>query len=178
MIQVLRSYDSCTSFFVSFSPFVPSLLNTSSAFISSRGRPKLSRVPSLINRITSPFYFSRPISLLPTMSWALRFIGVLFVVLLVKKVARCIEIKRFKQQHGCKPPTYLPQSERIIGWKLYKSQMKASREHKLLQAGRERYLNFGNTLSLTLMGKEFINVSLLPLRQSQAETLGHISFLY
>jgi len=80
------------------------------------------------------------------------------VALLAKKVARYIEIKRFKQKHGCEPPVYYEQSERIVGWGLYKSQMKASKEHRLLQAGRERYLKYGNTLSLSLMGMEFVNV--------------------
>lgn len=95
------------------------------------------------------------------MSWTLKFVGVLVVVLLVKRVARYIEIKRFKQKHGCEPPPYYEQSERIVGWGLYKTQMKASKEHRLLQAGRERYLRYGNTLSLNLMGMEFVNVSSL-----------------
>jgi len=94
------------------------------------------------------------------MSWTLKFLGVLVVALLAKKVARYIEVKRIKQRHGCEPPTYYEQSERIVGWRLYKSQMKASKEHRILQAGRERYLQYGNTLSLCLMGMEFVNVSL------------------
>jgi len=82
----------------------------------------------------------------------------LAVLGLVKKTLRAVEIRRLKRQHGCQDPVKVEQTERIVGWGMYKTQMKAFQEHRVLQVGRERYLKYGNTWSLTIMGMEFVNV--------------------
>jgi hypothetical protein len=87
------------------------------------------------------------------------YIIICFAILAVgKKILRRIEIRRLKRQHGCQDPVKVEQSERIVGWGMYKTQMKAFKEHRVLQTGRERYLKYGNTWSLTIMGMEFVNV--------------------
>jgi len=87
-------------------------------------------------------------------------IACLITLVLTKKIWRVIEVKRLKRQHGCQDPVKVEQSERVIGWGMYKTQMKAFKEHRVLQIGRERYLKYGNTWSLTIMGMEFVNVRL------------------
>ena len=81
------------------------------------------------------------------------------VVFLVQKIVNYVRVERFKKKHGCKPAKKLPQTERIIGYDFYRIQMNASKNKKILEVGRARYINNGNTWSKCMMGKEFFNVS-------------------
>lgn len=92
------------------------------------------------------------------MSWIFSVFYAVLLLTLCERIARHFQIRKFKREHGCQPLVQVPQSERILGWNLYRSQVKADREHRVLEAGRERYLKFGNTFSLNLMGLRFINV--------------------
>ncbi|CZR51989.1 probable cytochrome P450 52A12 [Phialocephala subalpina] len=82
---------------------------------------------------------------------------VLVVGYLIQQLANYIRVARFKKQHKCEPETQIPQPERIIGYKLYKTQMEASKNKNLLEAGRQRYIDNGNTWSGIMMGRKFIN---------------------
>lgn len=71
----------------------------------------------------------------------------------LSKVVDSIRVARFMQQHGCKPEVRMEQSERIIGYGLFKTQMKASKEKRLVETGRQRYLRYGLTWSGSMMGQ-------------------------
>jgi hypothetical protein len=77
----------------------------------------------------------------------------LVVGYLIQQLANYIRVARFKKQHKCEPETQIPQPERIIGYKLYKTQMEASKNKNLLEAGRQRYIDNGNTWSGIMMGR-------------------------
>ncbi|KAH7346609.1 cytochrome P450 [Rhexocercosporidium sp. MPI-PUGE-AT-0058] len=81
----------------------------------------------------------------------------LVVVFCLNKLFNYIRIARFKKQHGCKPEVRIPQSERIIGYGLYKIQKKASQDRTILAVGRKRFDDNGYTWSATLMGRSFYN---------------------
>jgi hypothetical protein len=68
-------------------------------------------------------------------------------------IADFIRVARFKKLHHCEPEVLMPQSERIIGYGLYKIQIQASHDRTILEIARKRYLNYGNTWSARMMGK-------------------------
>lgn len=82
---------------------------------------------------------------------------VLASALLVWWIKESIRIARFKKLHGCKAEVPIQQSERIIGYGLYKIQIQASKDRNILDVGRQRYLDYGNTWSAYMMGKKFYN---------------------
>ncbi|PBP27814.1 cytochrome P450 52A1 [Diplocarpon rosae] len=82
---------------------------------------------------------------------------VLVLVFLVNRTIRHIRIARFKKQHGCKAGVRISQSERILGYGLYKTQVQASKSRTLLQVGRKRFADNGNTWRATIMGQAFFN---------------------
>ena len=76
---------------------------------------------------------------------------------IVKKIARYRSAARFKKEHGCKPEHHIPQRERIIGYDLYRIQINASKEKKVLDVGFKRYQDNGNTWSAGMMGQTWFN---------------------
>lgn len=59
----------------------------------------------------------------------------------------------FRHTKGALPPFKLPQSERIIGWQLFKSDVKALKNHYYLQYGHERFERLGvNTYEGVYLG--------------------------
>lgn len=91
----------------------------------------------------------------------------LLLLTIVRAILRAREIRNFKLKHGCQPPVQIEQSERILGLGVYKTQMQAYKEHRVLQVGRERYLKYGNTWSLSLLGMTFVNVSIVDIQGSR-----------
>ncbi|RFU35090.1 hypothetical protein B7463_g1226, partial [Scytalidium lignicola] len=92
--------------------------------------------------------------------WPLLYIiglAVLVVLYCSKQIAKYLETRRFEKAHGCKPCKQLPQSERILGWGLFRIQVKAAKDKKLLETSFNRYETVGNTWSAVLMGRHFIN---------------------
>jgi hypothetical protein len=82
----------------------------------------------------------------------------LISVFVVRSIASYISAARFKKAHGCKPVHKLPQSERIIGYDLYKLQVQATKDKNILDAGRKRYEAQGvNTWSASILGRTFYN---------------------
>ena len=54
---------------------------------------------------------------------------------------------RFKKAHGCQPENKYPQSERLVGWGFYKLLKRAAKDKKILEFGRDRYVDAGTTYS-------------------------------
>lgn len=80
--------------------------------------------------------------------------GIVVVVgYVLQKIVDSIRVARFKRQHGCKPEVQIEQSERIIGYDLYQAQKNASKEKRLVEVGRQRYLRYGYTWSGSMMGQ-------------------------
>ncbi|RDW75176.1 putative cytochrome P450 52A12 [Coleophoma cylindrospora] len=75
------------------------------------------------------------------------------------KISDFIAVARFQKKHGCKPARPIPQRERVIGYDLYKAQVKAHKEKRLLDLSRKRFADYGNTWSATMMGRTFINTT-------------------
>lgn len=84
-------------------------------------------------------------------------IAILTIVFIAKWISTYISATRFKKAHGCKPAHKIPQFERIIGYGLYRIQMNASKEKKILEVGYKRYLDNGITWSGSMMGQTFFN---------------------
>ncbi|KUJ23048.1 putative cytochrome P450 alkane hydroxylase [Mollisia scopiformis] len=82
---------------------------------------------------------------------------VVVVGVVLQKIVNHIRVARFKKQHGCKPEFRIPQRERIIGYGLYQTQLKASKEKNMTTVSRQRYLDYGNTWSGQMMGQKFFN---------------------
>ncbi len=78
---------------------------------------------------------------------------VLALVFIVNRVISNIRIARFKKQHGCKPEVRIPQSERIVGYGLYKIQIAASKTRTILPVSLKRFEDNGNTWKATMMGR-------------------------
>lgn len=76
---------------------------------------------------------------------------------LIAKLAIYIENVRFAKAHGCEAVPQYPQPERILGWKLFREQVAHEKNKTLLEAGRARYNQVGDTFSFTVMGQPFIS---------------------
>lgn len=88
------------------------------------------------------------------MSYQIRAVVIVVaLIFLVKRVVSNIRIARFKKAHGCKAEVRIPQSERIIGYGLYKIQVKASKTRTILAVGQKRFEDNGTTWSATMMGR-------------------------
>jgi cytochrome P450 len=61
---------------------------------------------------------------------------------------------RFAKAHGCQPAPQMPQTERILGYSTFKSQVAQSKAKQILPAGLQRFNNFGNTYTLVAMGRK------------------------
>jgi hypothetical protein len=84
--------------------------------------------------------------------------GILLAVLfLARQVVSYISEARFKRKHGCKHEARIPQFERIIGYDIYRIQVKAAKEKKNLEVAKGRYDKYGLTWSVSVMGRRFIN---------------------
>ncbi|KAF4629186.1 hypothetical protein G7Y89_g8956 [Cudoniella acicularis] len=83
--------------------------------------------------------------------------GLLALAFATRWLIRYVSIVRFKRKHGCKSEVRIPQVERIIGYDLFKIQMQASKDKKIIEVSRKRFENFGNTWSGSMMGQRFFN---------------------
>jgi len=86
-------------------------------------------------------------------SWISAGVLALAAVLCVRWGVNSMRIARFKRHHACEPEVKIHQSERIFGYGLFKIQIQASKDRKILEVGRQRYLDYGNTWSAYMMGK-------------------------
>jgi hypothetical protein len=84
-------------------------------------------------------------------------LAVVVLVFVSQKLNTYLAHLRFKKAHGCKPVTPIYQSERVVGLSLYKSQLKAAKENRVLQTSQSRFAQYGNTWSATMMGQTFYN---------------------
>jgi hypothetical protein len=94
---------------------------------------------------------------------------------LVWSISNSIRISRLKKLHGCKPEVSIRQSERIIGYQLYKMQIQASKDRNILRISRQRYLDYGNTWSGFMMGKVG---DISPCSSSSAQLTGQEIYQY
>lgn len=78
---------------------------------------------------------------------------VLITLLVARWITTTIRITRYKKLHACEGPVWIRQSERIVGYGLYKTQIQASKDKKILEVGRQRYLDYGNTWAARMMCK-------------------------
>jgi hypothetical protein len=94
------------------------------------------------------------------MDFTIRIVGVLvFAIVFVLWYIGCsIRIARFKKQHGCQPIcNRLPQLERAVGVDLYRTQINASKEGRILELAKSRYDTHGMTWSARMMGQTYVN---------------------
>jgi hypothetical protein len=94
------------------------------------------------------------------MDFTVRNIGVLVSVLVFVLwcIGQSIRVAKFKQQNGCQPIyNRLPQLERVIGVDLYRTQINASKDGKILELAKSRYDTYGMTWSARMMGQTYIN---------------------
>jgi hypothetical protein len=93
------------------------------------------------------------------MAYALYALGIVILIsaFIAQRITSHVSVARFKRKHGCKPEHKIPQFERIIGYDLYRIQMNASKEKRILEVGYKRYQDNGNTWSASMMGKTFFN---------------------
>ena len=75
---------------------------------------------------------------------------------LIYKISLLILRRQFSTKFGCKPAYQLPQSERIIGYGLFKEQLKAAKERKILEVMTNRFEKYGNTFTASMMGRDFV----------------------
>jgi hypothetical protein len=105
-----------------------------------------------------PFYFISQ-ALLSAMATAVyAFVVLLVVVLAIQQTANSVRIARLKRKHGCQPVNRIPQPERIIGWHFFKIQLSATKNKNVLETGKRRYQEYGQTWSVSMMGQTFYNV--------------------
>jgi hypothetical protein len=82
-------------------------------------------------------------------------VGILAVafVFFLWHIGEFIRIARFKKQHGCKSVCKIAQSERFVGWGLYRTQINASKDGTILELAQGRYDTYGLTWSASMMGQ-------------------------
>jgi len=83
----------------------------------------------------------------------------LLSVYIAQRIVSYIRVAQFKKAHGCQPEHRLPQSERIIGYDLYKSQVNASKNKQVLEMSLKRTQENGYTWSASMLGRSFYNSS-------------------
>ena len=95
------------------------------------------------------------------MEFSVSNIGILVSVLVFALwyVGESIRIARFKKQHGCQPVCKISQSERVIGFGLYRTQINASKEGTILELAQGRYDTYGLTWQASMMGQVRTNNS-------------------
>jgi hypothetical protein len=91
-----------------------------------------------------------------THHYALIAVGILVLYIVVTKIIAYVEAVRFAKANGCEPLRKFPQSERILGWEIYQQSKKLRASHEFLETGRQRYLTYGHTYEITVMGRTFI----------------------
>jgi hypothetical protein len=94
------------------------------------------------------------------MDFTIRNIAVLVSVLVfvLWYIGNSIRVARFKKQHGCQPIcSKLPQLERVVGVDLYRTQINASKEGRILELAQSRYDTHGMTWSARMMGQTYVN---------------------
>ena len=94
------------------------------------------------------------------MDFTVRNIGILVFLLVVVSwyIGKAVRVARFKTQHGCQPIyNRLPQFERIVGVDLYRTQIGASKDGRILELAQGRYDKYGKTWSARMMGQTYVN---------------------
>ncbi|KAE8375732.1 cytochrome P450 [Aspergillus bertholletiae] len=77
-------------------------------------------------------------------------------VYLVRKISRAIQIRRFKQLHGCLPPAREHHKDPVLGLDELRSLIGAFRGDCFLEWMLEKYRQHGNTFSTSLLGDDNI----------------------
>jgi hypothetical protein len=91
--------------------------------------------------------------------YALGALGCLVAYYVISKLVAYIEAVRFSRAHGCKPVPKLAQSETIVGWGLAQELNKNRANKTLLESGRKRFIENGDTFQLTVMGQTFLTTN-------------------
>ncbi len=94
------------------------------------------------------------------MDFTVRNIAILVSLLLCVSwyIGKAIRVARFKKQHGCQPIcNRLPQLERVVGVDLYRTQINASKDGRILELAQGRYDTYGMTWSARMMGQTYVN---------------------
>jgi hypothetical protein len=73
---------------------------------------------------------------------------------LVQYTRTYVVIRRFKREHGCLPCHAYPQWDKILGYSIYKKQVRAHKSRKLLESNHKRFLEQGETFSFHVMGRK------------------------
>jgi cytochrome P450 len=84
------------------------------------------------------------------------FFALLLARTLLQYITRRRTAARFARIHGCQDAPAFPQSERILGLAAIKESKAASREHKILEALRQRYEKHGYTFTMGMLGGHFV----------------------
>ena len=94
------------------------------------------------------------------MDFNVRNAGILvsFLVCVLWYLGKSIRVVRFKKQNGCQPIcNKLPQLERTVGIDLYRTQINASKNGRILELAQSRYDKLGLTWSARMMGQTYVN---------------------
>jgi len=93
------------------------------------------------------------------MGYSVPNIGILVTILAFALwyIGESIRIARFKKHHGCQPVCKIPQSERVVGFGLYRTQINASKDGTILELAQGRYDTYGLTWQASMMGQVYTN---------------------
>ena len=80
----------------------------------------------------------------------------LLLIYLIRRAISWLRLSRFSRAHGCKPVRRLPQTERIVGYDLYRADIAAAQANKSLASALGKFRALGNTWSGKLMGQYFL----------------------
>ncbi|KAH8684611.1 putative cytochrome P450 alkane hydroxylase [Tricladium varicosporioides] len=83
--------------------------------------------------------------------------GLATLLFVIRGVVNYISKRNFMKKHGCKPEKPIPQWDRIFGYDIYTIQQQASKDHRVLEVSRKRFLDNGNTWSALMLGRKFFN---------------------
>ncbi|KAL9109109.1 MAG: hypothetical protein Q9227_006200 [Pyrenula ochraceoflavens] len=87
---------------------------------------------------------------------ALGAIGVLLFYTIVNRIISSISAHKFSAKHGCQPAPRYPQTERLIGYRLFKDVKQSQLENRSLEDSYYRSLALGTTYTAAAMGKHCI----------------------
>jgi hypothetical protein len=94
------------------------------------------------------------------MDFTIRNAGVLIsvVVFVFWYIGQSIRVAKFKKQNRCQSIcNQLPQLERVVGVDLYRTQINASKDGRILELAKSRYDTHGMTWSARMMGQTYVN---------------------
>lgn len=80
-------------------------------------------------------------------------VGLALLYTIVQKITVGAARRKFMKEHGCEAPPAMPSSDPFLNLGLYRENVKLFGTRQFLPKVKERFLKYGNTYSVLVLGK-------------------------